>query len=1142
MSTRVDNIHGSENFADSTNEYPSFHFLTRFSHLLLPSKRMASQAQGIESSGPGKFYRRDRLIEIEHEVQQKWKKLRAFDVDAPANGADAPKGDKFMVTFPYPYMNGRLHLGHGFSMTKAEFAARFQRLEGKHSLFPFAFHCTGMPIVAAAGNLRRELEGENGEPDGVVEGAPAASGEALSAEELEQQRLAGGVFKAKKTKAKAKSGGLPQSEILRSMGIPEEEIPKFTDPNYWLDYFPPYGQVDLERFGMAVDWRRSFITTDKNPYYDSFIKWQFRQLKEAGKIKFGNRPSIFSRRENQPCADHDRQTGEGVNPQEYTLIKLRVKECPSSWPKTVSDQKVFLVAATLRPETMYGQTNCFILPEGEYGVFQMNKGEVFICSRRSAVNMVFQDLGPKISGDSGDEPVELHTVTGKELIGLPLSAPLAEYDTVYALPMFTISMGKGTGVVTSVPADAPDDYVCLRDWKTRANWRDQYGVKEEWVQPFEVVPIIEIVNDPMSAELGNASAVYCCETLFKIDSHKTKDKLEEAKKICYSKGFYNGVLIKGEFAGKTVQEAKKLVKDRMIELGLALNYFEPESLVTSRSGDECVVALCDQWYITYGEPEWLAQVENHIRKNFDMFNQTAMQAQIASVQWFKDWACSRTFGLGSRLPWDERWLIESLSDSTIYMAYYTVAHFLQGGHIQGDQTGPLGITPDMLTDADWSYIFAVSDEAPASSRICKDHLELMRNEFLFFYPMDLRVSGKDLINNHLAMALYNHAAIWAHKPELWPRAFFTNGMVEIDDQKMSKSLGNFLTLKDACDEFGADATRLALADAGDELTKANFRRKTANDNILALTTLENWIAEMTQNDSSLRAGEMNFVDSAVDNEISKLATDAESAFKRMAFREALKSAWFELLNLKEQYRVLTDGVGMHRDVIRKYCEVVTVIMSPITPHFCEHVWSHILKKDGLVMNARWPTFSVDVGMSRKYNSLQSILRDFRLDYQRLMGGKKGKGGGAVMEQPTDAVIFVAEGYAPFQRAGLVALNDVDLDSENEPVDKKYMSALKDHSEIKALAGPDQVKSLKFAAFHMSTEVKLRGKEALELSLPFNEADMLKEQTGLVAKQLGLSGHVEIMSANSECERDTLKPTKRESATPGRPSILFFTKS
>jgi leucyl-tRNA synthetase len=68
------------------------------------------------------------------------------------------------------------------------------------------------------------------------------------------------------------------------------------------------------------------------------------------------------------CADHDRSEGEGVNPQEYTLIKIEVvDEKKQSIFNT--DKKVLLIAATLRPETMYGQTNVFLQPEGEYGVF-----------------------------------------------------------------------------------------------------------------------------------------------------------------------------------------------------------------------------------------------------------------------------------------------------------------------------------------------------------------------------------------------------------------------------------------------------------------------------------------------------------------------------------------------------------------------------------------------------------------------------------------------------------------------------------------------------------------------------------------------------------------------------------------------------
>jgi leucyl-tRNA synthetase len=43
-------------------------------------------------------------------------------------------------------MNGRLHLGHGYALLKAEYETRFQAMLGKRAIFPFGFHCTGMPI------------------------------------------------------------------------------------------------------------------------------------------------------------------------------------------------------------------------------------------------------------------------------------------------------------------------------------------------------------------------------------------------------------------------------------------------------------------------------------------------------------------------------------------------------------------------------------------------------------------------------------------------------------------------------------------------------------------------------------------------------------------------------------------------------------------------------------------------------------------------------------------------------------------------------------------------------------------------------------------------------------------------------------
>ena len=107
---------------------------------------------------------------------------------------------------------------------------------------------------------------------------------------------------------------MTQFEILLSCEVQETEIEKFRDPYYWLEYFPKRAQADIKRFGLQVDHRRSFITTDKNPYYNSFIEWQFTILKEKNMIKFGKRPSIYSPLDGQMCADHDRSEGEGVVP------------------------------------------------------------------------------------------------------------------------------------------------------------------------------------------------------------------------------------------------------------------------------------------------------------------------------------------------------------------------------------------------------------------------------------------------------------------------------------------------------------------------------------------------------------------------------------------------------------------------------------------------------------------------------------------------------------------------------------------------------------------------------------------------------------------------------------------------------------
>lgn len=406
--------------------------------------------------------------------------------------------------------------------------------------------------------------------------------------------------KAKKGKLNAKSTGLTyQFQIMESIGVPRSEIKKFADPQHWLHYFPPIAINDNNSFGARIDWRRTFLTTPANPYYDAFVRWQVNKLYRLGKIKFGERYTIYSPKDGQPCMDHDRQDGEGVGPQEYTSVKMEVvqwsPEAEALISNKVGNRKVFLVAATLRPETMYGQTNCFVGTSIKYGVFAANDKEAYVVTLRAARNMAFQGIiTPRGNID------KLAELPGHTIVGTKIKAPFAINPEVYVLPMENVLATKGTGVVTSVPSDSPDDYQTLVDLRKKPEF---YKIDPTWAA-IDPVPVIE------TPTYGEMTAPALVKKL-KIQSQKDTKQLAEAKEIAYKEGFYNGKMIVGEFKGEPVQDAKNKVRDAMIKAGLAFAYAEPEGLVISRSADECVVALMDQWYLNYGEPEWKKQTEGY---------------------------------------------------------------------------------------------------------------------------------------------------------------------------------------------------------------------------------------------------------------------------------------------------------------------------------------------------------------------------------------------------------------------------------------------------------------------------------------------------------------------------------------------------
>ena len=175
------------------------------------------------------------------------------------------------------------------------------------------------------------------------------------------------------------------------------------------------------------------MTTDTNPFYDSFVRWQMNKLHALDKVKFGERYTIYSPKDGQPCMDHDRQDGEGIGPQEYTAIKLEVVQLADAAQHIVDKvggRKIVLVAATLRPETMYGQTNCFVGTEIRYGLFAGKNNEVYVCTQRAARNMAFQGITEKQG-----EFAPLAEIKGLDLVGTKVKAPFSVHGEVFVLPM-----------------------------------------------------------------------------------------------------------------------------------------------------------------------------------------------------------------------------------------------------------------------------------------------------------------------------------------------------------------------------------------------------------------------------------------------------------------------------------------------------------------------------------------------------------------------------------------------------------------------------------------------------------------------------------------------------------------------------------
>jgi len=487
----------------------------------------------------------------------------------------------------------------------------------------------------------------------------------------------------------------------------------------------------------------------------------------------------------------------------------------------------------------------------------------------------------------------------------------------------------------------------------------------------------------------------------------------------------------------------------------------------------------------------------------------------SALDWLHQWACSRSFGLGTRIPWDEQWLIEYLSDSTIYMAYHTVAHLLQGGSLDGSSPGPLGITAAQMTPAVWDHVFLDKELPAGATDIPPDHLALMRKEFNFWYPLDLHVSGKDLVSNHLTFFIYNHVAIFPESK--WAKSIRANGHLLLNS-------GNFLSLRQSVNRYSADVSRLCLADASDSTEDANFVEDAANSLILRLHLQIEWMTEMCQPSFPGRTGPIEaFDDVFFESEINRAIALTDRAYASSLYREATKIGFYDLQAARDRYREVTQEQGMHKGLVARFIEAQVLLLAPITPHFSEHIWSNVLKKDKSVMHARWPESGpVNEVVLAGGRYFDKAIHEFRLVQMAQRNPKKGPKPAGGLEK---AKIYVAATYPDWQEVAITLLTK-NFDEVTGTFNKE---AVISEAKANAVMKKNMQKGMSFVAKVMEDTV-LKGKDALKLELPFGETEILTSYLPYLTKSLKLT-HVEIFPHTAD--------PFGASALPAEPVMFFY---
>ena len=726
----------------------------------------------------------------------------------------------------------------------------------------------------------------------------------------------------------------------RVHGVPKETLPKLEEPEFIVKYFSTEYHEVMEEMGYSIDWRREFRTID--PTYRKFIEWQITTLHEKGLVQKGEHPVKYCPNCDNPVGDHDLLEGEGVGVNELTLLKFPI------------DDKI-LVTATLRPETIVGATNIWLNPDVEYVLVDAN-GEKWVITKEAHYNLKNQIKDLDI----------IEEIDPNDLIGKMAKNPFTG-DDLPIFPASFVSASYGSGVVFSEPADAPADYIALQDLKNN----------DELIAKYNLEGIIENVHPIPVCTLKGYGEIPAADIIERLGiTDQNDEKLHEATNELYKQQHSKGTIIESipDFGGMKVRFAREELKEKLINENMAtIMYDFAERPVVCRCGNNCVVKIMDdQWFMKYGDEEWTEKtlkvlegetiIPNELKNNFDYY-----------INWLDDWACSRKVGLGTRLPWDNQWLIEPLTDSTIYMSYYAIAKYLKD------------MDPDDLNLAFFDKVLLNKDSGEIT--VPEEKVKEIQDEFNYWYPLDWRLSAKDLVGNHLSFLMFAHSAIYPE--EKWPKGTVVFGMGLLEGNKMSSSKGNVILLKDAIKDYTADVVRLFLMASAEPWQDFDWREK----EVLGTKRRLEWFREFAARIEEIKGSPLDLsnieeveLTRTIDlwmisqlNEHVKKSTEALEVFQT---RQALQNSLFLLKKDVDHYLYRVKHIIDDKDpaviyVLSTVLETWIRLLAPFTPHTSEELWS-TYGGEGFVSEAAWPEYDeelVSPEIEKSEELVENIIKD-----------------------------------------------------------------------------------------------------------------------------------------------------------------------